>query len=248
MKRSSLLKAVLAFLLFTCCTSSFGQPGTNVELNSELTRLRNLILDLKDQVRRIDAYKESLTSSLELVNDERSGALTVYTKPVRCKYAPEIQMIALQSSEGSGILYQIRIELFSREGSIHLNKVHIKSVSNNYEYKLKKNTFSKDSEYDGILLSRCWGSGCKAGLEGFTYTFQITVSEEDFFNIISSGNIKVGFSSALIPEKEISNDDRCKMNELFAFLMAERSIEMVNLQLEDAISKFQEIQKLLNYI
>lgn len=243
MKRSSPIKSFLLVFFLMLYTFSNAQIGYKIELNGELSQLQHLILDLKDQIQIMESLKDSYTSSLELRRDDFSGSTIVYTKPIRRNHGPDIQMIAVRSSGDSETICQIRIELFTREGSIHMNRVHIRSMSKVYEFKLKKYDSEKNTEN---CVFHCWCNHNSAGLEGYTYTIQLTVSEEDFFRIISSERITVGFSNMLIPDKGVSNDDTSKMNELYEYLMASRNIDRINIQLMDAINRFQEVRGLLN--
>lgn len=248
MKKSSHFRPLFLLIFLTLYTSSFGQSRSQIELNGELSQLEQRIHDLKGQIQKIDTCKESFTSSLVFCHDELSGIRTIYTKPVRCFNAPVIQMIAVQSNMDSNILYQLRIELFSREASVNLNRIHIRSLSKIFEFKLKNYDQQRNPGNYGVLLSRCWSDRNVSGFEGYIYTFQLTLSEDDFFNIISSKWMKVGFETMLIPEKEVALIDICKMNELYEFIRVSRDEDSLNLQLKDATNRYQEIKKLLNYL
>jgi len=184
---------------------------------------------IHSQPRSQKELKNEFTTSLEIKKDDFTEAAVIYTKPNRDLAIPEIQMIAQNIMLDSINSYHIRIDLFTQITSVNEDEVFIISSSEIHEFNAIEDNSNIKSRIVDVVSNWGWSNRKNFKVEGFIYTYFLETSEEDFFKIIASEDIKVRFSDMCDPVKVLTDSNTSKINDLYTFLTAGQRINRHNL-------------------
>jgi len=204
MKKFSLYALIIVFAVIHHVNEVYGQPLSSI------------------------AIPNRFESSLQICNNDRTGAVVIHTRPDRSFSKSDIQMIAKFVTQDSINSYRFRIIKFSRDKEIEADKIFIKSSSGTHKFdSIVNNDPASSKIIDGFIN---WGACDQYGsvVEGYICTFILETSREAFFEIISSDKIKVMFTSDRYPIDYITDSDISKMNDLFNYLNSSQNIRLIN--------------------
>jgi hypothetical protein len=246
MKKSTPIKLIILVVLIGISSGIYSQPKSKEELQAEYVNLKQQKADCQNQINRIVTEKEQAAASLEIRKDDLAGIIVIYTKPTRDQTVDEIQMIAKNAFIDSTHTYHFRIELFAKSIAVISDKVLINSSLGKFKFDQLNNGSNIKTGIVDVCKNWGWRDQSGQGIEGYTYTYLLRITEEDFYKIISSEVIKVRFFNIGIPDLTISISDTFKMNDLHTYLTSDQRIDILKLQLREVLNELRDIEKLLN--